>query len=73
MQLLPELLCWRTTKLEIAFGKLILSLLVFRNVSIVSNMLFLEHFQIPNPNSPRIHQVGKTPLKRMEITTGGLP
>lgn len=29
------------------------------NVSIVLNMLFLECFQIPNPNSARIHQSGQ--------------
>lgn len=73
VQMLPELLCWHTVNLEIAFGKWILSLLVLRNVFIVLNMLFLECFQIPNPDSPRTHQVSKTPLKRMEIAIEGLP
>lgn len=53
VQLLPEL-CWHTTNLEITFSKWILPLLVFRNVSIVLNMLLLEPFQIPNPDSLRI-------------------
>jgi len=50
--------------MKIAFGKLTLPLLVFINVSVVLNMPFLSRLEVPNQNSPRIHQVGETPLKK---------